>query len=74
MKRTIDNKTRQAIEAVLSRDRRVELIPTRDGVRVLELRPVAVQHEAAPDGGKSASVGLFLHLLMYTSPEALGLI
>lgn len=56
MKRTIDNKTRQAIEAVLSRDRRVELIPTRDGVRVLELRPVAVQHEAAPDGSDSASL------------------
>lgn len=60
MKRTIDNKTRQAIEAVLSRDRRVELIPTRDGVRVLELRPVAVQHEAASDGSKSASADVLL--------------
>ena len=50
MKRTIDNKTRQAIEAVLSRDRRVELIPTRDGVRVLELRPVAVSTDVTGQG------------------------
>ena len=56
MQRTIDDKTRQAIEAVLSRDRRVELIPTRDGVRVLELRPVTVQREAASDGSDSASL------------------
>lgn len=50
MKRTIDDKTRQAIEAVLSRDRRVELIPTRDGVRVLELRPVAVSTDVTGQG------------------------
>lgn len=60
MRRTIDDKTRQAIEAVLSRDRRVELIPTRDGVRVLELRPVAVKTEAASDGSKSASADVLL--------------
>lgn len=60
MKRTIDNKTRQAIEAVLIRDRRVELIPTRDGVRVLELRPVAVITEAASDGSDSASADVLL--------------
>lgn len=60
MRRTIDEKTRQAIEAVLSRDRRVELIPTRDGVRVLELRPVAVQREAASDGSKGASADVLL--------------
>lgn len=50
MRRTIDEKTRQAIEAVLSRDRRVELIPTRDGVRVLELRPVAVSTDVTGQG------------------------
>ena len=50
MRRTIDDKTRQAIEAVLSRDRRVELIPTRDGVRVLELRPVAVSTDVTGQG------------------------
>lgn len=50
IKRTIDDKTRQAIEAVLSRDRRVELIPTRDGVRVLELRPVAVSTDVTGQG------------------------
>lgn len=50
MRRTIDDKTRQAIEAVLSRDLRVELIPTRDGVRVLELRPVAVSTDVTGQG------------------------
>ena len=50
MRRTIDDKTRQAIEAVLSRDCRVELIPTRDGVRVLELRPVAVSTDVTGQG------------------------
>lgn len=50
MRRTIDDKTRQTIEAVLSRDRRVELIPTRDGVRVLELRPVAVSTDVTGQG------------------------
>lgn len=34
----IDAKTKAAIEAVLSNDQRVELIPTKDGVRVIRVK------------------------------------
>lgn len=35
----IDEKTKAAIEAVLSKDQRVELIPTRDGVKIYVVPP-----------------------------------
>lgn len=34
----IDEKTKAAIEAVLAKDQRVELIPTKDGVRVIHVK------------------------------------
>ena len=34
----IDERTKLLIERVLSQDQRVELIPTRDGVRVIRVR------------------------------------
>ena len=38
MSAKLDDKTIRAIEAVLSKDQRVELIPTKDGVRVIHVR------------------------------------
>jgi len=39
----IDDKTKAAIEAVLSKDQRVELIPTKDGVRVVRVKRETVK-------------------------------
>lgn len=60
MQKVIDDDARRAIEAILNRERRVEIIPTKDGIRILELRPVAVKTEAASDGSKSASADVLL--------------
>ena len=49
MQRVIDDAARKAIEAILNRERRVEIIPTKDGIRILELRPVSIHHDG--DGG-----------------------
>lgn len=35
---TLDDKTKKAIEAVLSKDQRVELIPTKDGIKVIKIK------------------------------------
>lgn len=34
----MDEKTIKAIEAILAKDERVELIPTKDGVKVIHIR------------------------------------
>lgn len=34
----LDERTIQAIEAMLKKDQRVELIPTKDGVRVIHIK------------------------------------
>lgn len=34
----LDEKTIRAIEAVLAKDQRVELIPTKDGVKVIHVK------------------------------------
>lgn len=38
MKKTLTEADISAINSVLARDQRVELIPTRDGVRVIRIR------------------------------------
>ena len=43
MERVLDEPTRKAIEAVLARDERVELIPTKDGVRVVRVKRESVK-------------------------------
>lgn len=44
----IDDKTKAAIEAVLSRDQRVELIPTKSGVLVYALHRKQMNKESSP--------------------------
>lgn len=39
----IDDKTKAAIEAVLSKDQRVELIPTKDGIKVVRVKRETVK-------------------------------
>lgn len=39
----IDEKTKAVIEAVLSKDQRVELIPTKDGIRVIRVKRETVK-------------------------------
>lgn len=38
MELKIDEKTKQVIESVLGKDHRVELIPTKNGVRVIHVK------------------------------------
>ena len=45
MRREIDDAARKAIEAILNRERRVEIIPTKDGIRILELLPVSFHRD-----------------------------
>lgn len=42
----IDDKTKQAIEAVLSKGDRAEVVPVKDGVKVLRVRREAVKTDA----------------------------
>lgn len=46
MYKKLDEKTKAAIEAVLAKDQRVELIPTRDGVRVIHVTREEVYNQA----------------------------
>ena len=39
----MDNKTIQAIEAILAKGDRVELIPTKDGVKVIHIKRESVK-------------------------------
>lgn len=42
----IDDKTKQAIEAVLSKGDRAEVIPVKDGVKVMRVRRETVKTDA----------------------------